>query len=156
MTPCIDVSDPNGTYTGQTDIDGDMRLVEYTDLDSRVDMGADETDCFPSDHEDYDHWVEVGKPDCWCIPRQCHGDADNISSVNSNPNKRRWVIQGDLDILLAGWGKKRTETADLPFEEYICASFARTSTVSGNVNKKQWVIQASLDILVANWSLKSS
>ena len=36
-SPCIDAGDPGGDYTGQTDIDGDPRV-----LNGRVDMGADE------------------------------------------------------------------------------------------------------------------
>jgi len=36
-SPCIDTGDPGGTYTGQTDIDGEDRV-----MDDRVDVGADE------------------------------------------------------------------------------------------------------------------
>jgi hypothetical protein len=36
-SPCLDAGDPNGNYTGQTDIDGDPRVIN-----SRVDIGADE------------------------------------------------------------------------------------------------------------------
>lgn len=36
-SPCVNAGDPNGDYTGHTDIDGDSRLA-----DGRVDMGADE------------------------------------------------------------------------------------------------------------------
>ena len=36
-SPCIDTGDPGGDYTGQTDFDGDPRVVN-----GRVDMGADE------------------------------------------------------------------------------------------------------------------
>jgi len=38
-SPCIDGGDPNGTYTGQTDIDGENR-----EMDDQADMGADEHD----------------------------------------------------------------------------------------------------------------
>ncbi len=44
-SPCIDVGDPNGTYTGQTDIDGDNRVIDITgkgDDVNDVDIGADE------------------------------------------------------------------------------------------------------------------
>ena len=61
------------------------------------------TDCFPSGHPDYDDWVEVGKPDCWCYPRQCHGDADNQHNGAANENKRKWVEDGDLPIFIGGW-----------------------------------------------------
>ncbi len=36
-SPCINIGDPNGDYTGQTDIDGHPRV-----MDLRVDMGSDE------------------------------------------------------------------------------------------------------------------
>ena len=36
-SPCIDAGDPVGDYTGQTDIDGELRV-----LNDRVDIGADE------------------------------------------------------------------------------------------------------------------
>jgi len=36
-SPCIDAGDPNGDYTGQTDIDGDPRV-----MGPNVDMGSDE------------------------------------------------------------------------------------------------------------------
>ena len=36
-SPCIDTGDPGGDYTGQTDIDGEPRVIN-----ERVDMGADE------------------------------------------------------------------------------------------------------------------
>ncbi|MCK5564437.1 MAG: right-handed parallel beta-helix repeat-containing protein [Planctomycetes bacterium] len=37
LSPCIDTGDPSGSYTGQTDIDGDVRVIG-----GDVDMGADE------------------------------------------------------------------------------------------------------------------
>ncbi|GAG54290.1 unnamed protein product, partial [marine sediment metagenome] len=36
-SPCIDAGDPTGDYTGQTDIDGEPRVIN-----GRVDIGADE------------------------------------------------------------------------------------------------------------------
>jgi hypothetical protein len=27
---------------------------------------------------DYDQWTLVGKPTCWCYPRQCYGDTDGL------------------------------------------------------------------------------
>jgi len=36
-SPCVNAGDPNGDYTGQSDMDGEPRV-----LDGRVDMGADE------------------------------------------------------------------------------------------------------------------
>ncbi|MGA2069910.1 MAG: right-handed parallel beta-helix repeat-containing protein [Sedimentisphaerales bacterium] len=41
-SPCMNKGDPNGTYTGQTDIDGENR-----EMDNRVDVGADELNTVP-------------------------------------------------------------------------------------------------------------
>ena len=44
-SPCIDVGDSSGSYTGQTDIDGDNRVIDVTgkgDGTVDVDMGSDE------------------------------------------------------------------------------------------------------------------
>ena len=41
-SPCINRGDPNGSYTGQKDIDGDARVVPDPFIGSRVDIGADE------------------------------------------------------------------------------------------------------------------
>jgi parallel beta-helix repeat protein len=46
-SPCIDVGDSGGTYTGQVDIDGDNRVIDIAgkgDGTVDVDMGADEYD----------------------------------------------------------------------------------------------------------------
>ena len=43
LSPCIDTGDPNGVYTGQTDIDGEDRVMDGDgDQTADVDMGADE------------------------------------------------------------------------------------------------------------------
>lgn len=44
-SPCIDVGDPDGNYSGQTDIDGQIRVINIAgkgDGNNDVDMGADE------------------------------------------------------------------------------------------------------------------
>lgn len=41
-SPCINRGDPNGSYAGQTDIDGDDRVADEDFIDARVDIGADE------------------------------------------------------------------------------------------------------------------
>jgi len=52
-SPCINAGDPNGDYSGQTDIDGQPRV-----MGDRVDIGADEVGCAtcPGDL-DGDGWV---------------------------------------------------------------------------------------------------
>ena len=42
-SPCVDTGDPNGDYTGQTDIDGQSRVWDGDNNgDARIDMGSDE------------------------------------------------------------------------------------------------------------------
>jgi hypothetical protein len=40
-SPCVNAADPNGNYAGQTDIDGEPRVI-----DDRADIGSDETPVF--------------------------------------------------------------------------------------------------------------
>jgi parallel beta-helix repeat protein len=45
VSPCIDMGDPNGDYSGELDIDGEERVIDIADKgdgDVDVDMGADE------------------------------------------------------------------------------------------------------------------
>lgn len=44
-SPCINTGDPNDSYNGQTDIDGEIRV-----FGNRVDMGADEAHVVPDGH----------------------------------------------------------------------------------------------------------
>lgn len=64
--------------------------------------------CFPTDHPDYDEWVAVGKPECWCYPRQCHGDADGVSQGKQS----YWAATCDLEVLKAAWNKPLPEVDD--------------------------------------------
>jgi hypothetical protein len=51
---------------------------------------------------DYVEWLNVGKPDCWCYPRQCHGDSDDAIEGNSKTGYY-YVGYNDLNMLLAGF-----------------------------------------------------
>ena len=113
--------------TGQSE---DMSFMLFT-----------EPGCFPATHPDYFEWLSVGKPDCWCDPRQCHGDADNGSQGKQN----FWVSTNDLDILVAAWNKP---FADLTGNQ-ICADFDH-----GSQGKQNFRVSTNdLDILVAGWNL---
>ena len=64
--------------------------------------------CFPSGHPDYAEWVAVGYPDCWCNPRQCHGDA--AGDVEGSDKLGWWYVgNNDLNELIPYW--KVTEGA---------------------------------------------
>lgn len=72
--------------------------VVYVPADVNYEPGP--VDCFPSDHDDYDEWLAVGKPDSWCFERQCHGDADGAQFAG------KWVFGPDLTVLIAGWNQE--------------------------------------------------
>jgi subtilisin family serine protease len=121
-SPCIDAGDPNGNYSGQTDIDGESRLQG-----GRVDMGADETpDCFPSNDPNYNTWVSLGRPRCWCYPRQCRGDASGTYEVDPN-TAIYWVGDVDLNIFMKAWQVvEPPQGPGLQGEPNICADFSHS------------------------------
>jgi hypothetical protein len=102
-------------------------------------------DCFPQTHPDYSQWVSVGRPYCWCEPRQCHGDADNASETKLN----YWVFVNDLTILLNGWGKPYPIIAGQKLNgvPLICADFDHLSETKLNYR----VFVNDLTILLTNW-----
>jgi len=97
--------------------------------------------CFPSDDPNWGEWVKVGKPDCWCYPRQCLGDTDNASQGKSN----YWVASDDLTLLLSAWSKP---IEDMSGNE-ICADFDHLPQGKSNYR----VASDDLVTLLANWSI---
>jgi hypothetical protein len=69
---------------------------------------------------EYEYWVLINKPECWCYHRQCHGDADGLLTFG------RPVSLSDLNILKAGFGKTVTELFDVP--DGFCADFDHKTT----------------------------
>jgi hypothetical protein len=66
---------------------------------------------------DWDEFVAVGMPECWCYPRQCLGDADGLSF---GAKDHFWVSIPDLTILKAAWNKA---IGDMTDPTWICADF---------------------------------
>jgi hypothetical protein len=60
-------------------------------------------ECLPSAYSTYNDWVALGKPECWCRPYQCDGDADGLDS--GFPFNYR-VFIGDLALVVDNWRKK--------------------------------------------------
>ena len=60
-------------------------------------------ECLPTDYSTYNDWVALGKPQCWCDPYQCDGDADGVDS--GFPFNYR-VFIGDLALIVDNWQKK--------------------------------------------------
>jgi hypothetical protein len=104
--------------------------------------------CYPACKPDYQTWLDVGSPDCWCFPRQCHGDADNQLEGLA----KKWAVGAlDVGIMVSAW--KIVEPA-LPAtildSTQICADFDHQ--VEGLA--KKWRVGAlDVGIMVANWKV---
>ncbi|MHC4476283.1 MAG: DUF7948 domain-containing protein [Planctomycetota bacterium] len=135
-SPCINTGDPNGSYDGEEDIDGDRRLMgEY------VDMGADEADCLSADANEHADWADWGKPDCWCYRRQCRGDVDGLILGPF------WVSLTDLGLFRAAYNKTDNELSG----NDICADLDHTKVGPYRVNSSDLsIIQTYLNQLEAS------
>jgi len=71
-------------------------------------------ECVKSTAPFYADWVALGKPDCWCYPRNCKGDADGQIQYGLF-----WVYTNDLNILKNAFAQNPLP----PGGE--CADFAR-------------------------------
>jgi hypothetical protein len=123
--------------TGQSE---DMSFMLFT-----------EPGCFPATHMDYFEWLAVGKPDCWCYPRQCHGDADGL--LGGGPKTGYYAVGPlDLNILVSAWLVLEPAfgpgIASIP--NGICADFAH-DLGGGPKTGYYRVGPTDLNILVANW-----
>lgn len=151
-SPCIDSGDPNYVPdANETDLDGKPRLVGLT-----VDKGAYEyaPSCLPESHEDYLEWMSLGRPDCWCYPRQCHGDADGLKEGGDKTGYYH-VGPADLNILIAAWQIKERPMGPgiASIENGICADFAHDLAGSDKTGFCR-VGPSDLNILVQNWLVK--
>jgi hypothetical protein len=106
------------------------------------------TECYGA-MADYAEWEIVGKPDCWCYPRQCLGDADGLPYAKPN----YWVSIPDLTVLKAAWNLNAAEilgqvepTSGVPL---ACADFDHLDYA-----KPQYRVSIpDLTILKANWNI---
>ncbi|UCG59349.1 MAG: hypothetical protein JSU70_07525 [Phycisphaerales bacterium] len=117
--------------------------------------GPVETECFPKCHPDYVEWAAVGKPDCWCYERQCHGDADGQVAGSGHKVGFYHVGPSDLNILLGAWMVKEPPFGPgiASVENGICADFAHDQGGSSKSGIYR-VGPPDLNILIANWLLR--
>jgi hypothetical protein len=74
-----------------------------------------EPDCFNRAAPEYADWVALGKPDCWCYPRNCRGDADGKIEYGTY-----WVLLQDLNLFKTYFG-----ATGISGKPGICCDFAR-------------------------------
>jgi len=94
-------------------------------------------DCYPSTNSDYQDWIALGSPSCWCAPYQCYGDADGKTQGFQNYR----VFTNDLAVLIASW-KATDDDINNP-----CADLDHA--VQGF--QKYRVMTNDLAILIENW-----
>jgi len=106
--------------------------------------------CFPDTNPQYNDWVALGSPNCWCAPPegsgyQCDGDTDGKTS--GFPFNYR-VFTGDLSILVANWQKKAGDPELDP-----CADVDHKSS---GFPFNYRVFTGDLSVLVTNWQKKDA
>jgi hypothetical protein len=109
-------------------------------------------DCFPSEHPDYNAWVLVGKPACWCHPTQCHGDADGLEVTATKTVPAHYVGTPDLIVLTTGW-KVATGSMTLAM---MCADFDHTEVAATKTVPAHRVGTPDLTILTIYWKNTST
>lgn len=94
--------------------------------------------CYPTSNSDYQDWISMGSPSCWCAPYQCYGDADG----KAQGFQQYRVFTNDLNILVANW-KSTVENAG-----NSCADFDHKDS---GLPFHYRVFVGDLRILVDNW-----
>lgn len=94
---------------------------------------------------DYDEYVAVGKPECWCYPTQCKGDA-NGTKEGSPFTGYYYVGSFDLTKLIDAW--KVQDISTVP--DGACADFNHLEEGSPFTGYYR-VGSFDLTILIANW-----
>ena len=137
-SPCVDEGKPDSTEEGETDIDGNPRV-----MGELVDMGADED--YPHCDDQYDDWVTLERPNCWMTPYQCDGDAD--CATEGILTKYR-VSLNDLNLLIENWKRKADHPALNP-----CADIDHKAE---GVITQYRVSLNDLNIVIANWKKRDA
>lgn len=102
---------------------------------------ADE--CIKPEWSTYNDWVALGKPDCWCWPYQCDGDADGATQL-----ALKYRIYGnDLALVVENWKRKINDPLLNP-----CADIDHKYQLA----LKYRVYGNDLATVVSNWKKKDS
>jgi len=100
-------------------------------------------------------WLAVGEPNCWCYPRQCHGDAQG-GKEGSTKSGYWYVGSPDVTILTHGYlVLESPKGPGLQGEPNICADYARDR--AGNTACGYYRVGSTdLTILAARYLVKES
>jgi hypothetical protein len=101
---------------------------------------------------DFAEWELAGKPDCWCWPRQCRGDADGLMQGIPVVGLK-WVDTWDLTKLIDAWQIKDPPKGPGITAEQACADFDHLRQGIPVVGLKR-VDTWDLTILINNWQVK--
>ena len=100
-----------GNITSQASAEPDDEVLSQNPVGGATPGCGSAVDIVVSDYEcyfgqpDYAQWALVGKPDCWCNPRQCHGDA--AGDMTGTPFQGyTYVGTTDLAIFATAWDVK--------------------------------------------------
>jgi len=116
------------------------------DASQCTDVAIGEEVCQMPTSEMQADWIAFGKPDCWCTPYHCDGDADTLEQ--GLLAKKHRVGTNDLQVLIDNWGAKGTEAGYNP-----CADVDHKS--QGLLAKKHRVGTNDLQVLIDNWGAKT-
>jgi len=144
---------------------------------STVDCNAYLSTCYRNGNTadpNWDNWVQVGRPDCWCKAvastvgdpngsgYQCDGDADG-AAYGGNPATALRIYTGDLSMLSYNWKKTTGQiTADanvvLAGKLKIHAACADIDhrAYGGNPTTALRIYTGDLSIVSSNWKKKNS
>lgn len=120
---CIAADTLRGPDSG---VVGDAALTSNIASVACVTVSSGPVDCIPSTNPSYAQWVAVGKPDSWCNPRQCHGDANGAQETIGKGSF--WVGYADLNVFLQGFSKVYVDPVTTP---WISADFSRSAETIG-------------------------
>jgi hypothetical protein len=106
---------------------------------------SDGSNCYVG-RPNYAQWTAVGRPRCWCYPRQCHADGDGLQEGKAP--SAYYVWNNDLTILTNAWMKTTADIAAYP-EPNGCADFDRKPEGKAPTIFEVW--NNDLTILTNNW-----
>ena len=69
----------------------------------------------------------MGRPACWCYPRQCYGDTNNKIKTYP-PFDMYWIENYDVAKLVEGYGQPYY--GDPAAQDWICADFDHLEEMS--------------------------